>query len=333
MFNKIKRGFDVVRESWLVTRVPPNSTIFGVMKMISSAYSNARLEGGFFRYLIDYPAKTQLAVSKDWYCDEPTGEWRLLYTSTLFADGLLRVTLAKKWGRGILIFFPGYQVGANDVLENKKHPQYMKNVARNLNMNLAVWDWPLQGIRRNNALYYDLQSVYSTEREYSRILPALGTCLWREFVAELSFSLKNIRRLVGPETPLYIVGWSMGGLFAYIAPLLGIKVEVTVSAGSCARIEDLMIEGKTRQHGYFFYPLNGLKYFDIDELVRDSLRNDEKLYIIYGALDAGCLDITRDRLIKVAKDERKDLNIEVIKNHGHVFSDVVKEKIVYLLSK
>ena len=156
----------------------------------------------------------------------------------------------------------------------------------------------------------------------------MGTCLWRELIAELQFALGEIRRCIGPDRSIHVVGWSMGGCFAYPAPLLGARITTITAAGSCARIADLLAEGKTRLHGYFFYPLTALTYFDLEDVVRDVLNQGHPLHIIHGERDAGCLESTRKALAQTAAQLARPLHINVLPAHGHVFSQTIKRQII-----
>lgn len=331
LFGRMRRGAETLREAWLAARVPANERIFEALRILPDESRRGAHRGGFQRYLEEYPARGRIAIQEDWSYHRASGEWRLSYSNSLFASGCLRVKPGRKED-GIIVFLPGYQDGAEDVLVRENHPQSLTEVAGELGMGIACWDWPLQGWRLDGCLYRGLRSVYSAEREYSRILPALGTSLWREGVAELQFALQQIRRYVGPGRPIHVVGWSMGGCFAYLAPLLGTDITTTIAAGSCARVKDLMAEGKTRLHGYFFYPLNGLAYFDLDDVVAEVLSLKHPLHIIHGERDAGCLESTRRVLADRAAEEGRSLWIDVLPGHGHVFSPTIKRRIIEFLS-
>ncbi len=330
LLAKVKRANEVWREAWLLARVPPNDSIFGSLRAVADKAGKAR-PGGLSRYLEDYPAIGRITIQEDWAYDARREEMRLRYSNGLFAPGCLRLKPGRK-REAVIVFLPGNQAGAEDVLGAGSHPQNMTPVAGELGMGVASWDWPLQGSRRDGCLYRGLRSVYSGEREYSRILPALGTCLWREMLAELQFALEQIRRRVGPELAIHVVGWSMGGCFAYLAPLVGRAVTSTIAAGSCARIKDLLAEGKTRLHGYFFYPLYGLAYFDLEDIVGELLNLGHSLHIIYGEQDAGCLEGTRRALVDTAAQLGRPLKIDVLPGHGHVFSSSIKRRIIEFLS-
>lgn len=331
LFGKVRSVTEVLREAWLVSRVPANDLIFQYLGALAEKEAMKASYRGFQRYLQDLPAIGRIEVREDWFYHKASGEMRLTYTNSLFAPGCLRL----KEGNGagpIVVFLPGYYVGADDVLVKTHHPQNMTWLIAELGVRVACWDWPLQGSRRDGCLYRGLRSVKSCEREYSRILPVLGTCLWREEIAELEFAVKQIRRHTGFGCDIYTVGWSMGGFFAYFAPLLGVDLAATIVAGSCARIKDLLAEGKSRLHGYFFYPLNGLAYFDLEDIVGNLFEMEQPLQIICGDRDAGCLASTRRALIDRAVQLGHQLTIEVLPNHGHFFSQAIKGLILRFLS-
>ncbi|MBI1870487.1 MAG: hypothetical protein HYS07_04755 [Chlamydiae bacterium] len=323
VIEKFKKVWEVFQETRQISRVLHNESIFKFLQQFSDHCMKEKNRGGFDQYLKDYRAIGKIKIEKDWHQDSSSGEGRLLYSNSLFSKGCLRVKLDSR-DRALIVFLPGYRMDAADVLEREDHFQNISGIAQSLQMGLACWDWPLQGPRLEKGLYLKLKSVYSAEREYSRILPNLGTSLWREFVAELQFALSHLRRYVG-LLDVHVIGWSMGGCFSYLAPLLEPSITKVVSAGSCAAIKDLLEEGKTRLHGYFFYPLNSLHYFDLENIVEKVILQKHPLLIIHGDRDAGCLDRTR-RLV-LEKVNRKGLHLEVLKNHGHVFSASMKSRI------
>jgi len=328
MLAKFKTAFAVLRETWLLARVPPNDTIFHELRLLADETTDN--PKGLHRYLEDYPSLGRIVVEKDWCYDNSSDEMRLNYSNSLFADGCLRIKPGKK-DSAVIVFLPGNTTAADDVFRPGNHRHNMTRVAETLGMGLACWDWPLQGGRRDRCLYQGLRSLYSGEREYSRILPALGTCLWREKVSELQFALAQIGRFIGRQSEIHVVGWSMGGCFAYLAPLLATGVRTTIAVGSCAAVKDLLAEGKTRVHGYFFYPLNGLTYFDLEDIVGEALKSYHSLKIIYGEHDAGCLERTSRTLVDEAVRLNRPLEITVLPDHGHVFSPIVKNRIMECL--
>ncbi|MEP7156543.1 MAG: hypothetical protein ABI905_12265 [Betaproteobacteria bacterium] len=328
MLGKVKSAYEILRETWLQSRVPANLRIFDQLLQLAKRPAD---RAGFHRYLEDYPALAQIAVGKDWYHDSASGEMRLDFSSRIFAGGCLRLKLAENQ-QAVIVYLPGNISAVENVFLPGDHVHNMTAVAGKLGMGLAGWDWPLQGARRDHGLYEGLKSIYSAEREYSRILPVLGTCLWREMVAELQFALAQIRRHIGQDRKIHIVGWSMGGCFAYLAPLLGTDIATTIAIGSCASVKDLLAEGKARVHGYFFYPLNGMAYFDLEDVVAETLAKKQSVRIIYGEHDAGCLEKTSGALVHAADEKKQDLQVTVLPHHGHTFSPIVKQRIVEYLS-
>jgi len=330
MLAKLVHLIEVVVEAWRVNRVPPDPGIFAALQAVAD--SGDRSPAGLDRYLRDHPAKGRIEIIRDWHHDSGSGETRLTYTSSFFAPGCLRLRPSAD-PRGVLVFLPGHRMGADEVHSDGDQPKNLAGFAEQLGFVLACWDWPLQGQRLDNCLYTGLGSIHSAEREYSRVLPALGTSLWRECVAELAFALEQIRRDVGPALPIHVVGWSMGAAFAYLAPLLGVDLASATAVGSCARVTDLIAEGKTRRHGYFFYPHDGTRYFDLDDVVEDVLRRRHRLHVIYGDRDAGCLESTRQSLLRAAQRAGGSLEIDVVPNHDHVFSPEVRRRIASIVTR
>jgi pimeloyl-ACP methyl ester carboxylesterase len=330
MLSKLGTAISVLRETWRLPRAPGNRAIFQHLR--AEADERSARPKGLAAYLRDYPALGLPRVERDWYFDHGSGEIRLDYSSNVFASGSLRLRPGPR-DDAVLVFLPGNTTGADCVFQRGAHPQSMSRVAEALGLGLACWDWPLQGRRREMCLYERLGSLYSGEREYSRILPALGSCLWRECVAELEFALHHLLRRVGQGGALHVVGWSMGACFAYVAPLLARGVRRTVAAGSCASVKDLLSEGKTKVHGFFFFPMNSIPYFDLDDVVVEALDANHRLMILFGEHDSGCLDSTARRLTARAAQRGHSLGITVIPGHGHALSAVMKDQLVHLLRR
>ena len=328
--TKLKSAATILREAWLLPRVPPNGTIFRNMRLLAD--SSPDKPRGLYHYLKKYPSLSRIVIDQDWTRDDVSGEMRLSYSNSMFASGCLRMRPGKNKNAAI-VFLPGNLSGADSVFGIENSPQNMTPVAEKFGMGLACWDWPLQGRRRDRCLYQGLRSLYSGEREYSRILPAMGTSLWREYVAELGFALVQICRLLGPERTVHVIGWSMGGCFAYLAPLLAAGIRTTIAIGSCARVKDLLTQGKTRVQGYFFYPLNGLAYFDLEDIVVETLKSSCSLKIIYGEHDPGCLEETSRVLIDKAAEVKRPLGLTILPGLGHEFSAIVKNQIAEFLAR
>jgi len=318
--RKAYRPFEVVQEAWLAARAPHNPELFA--SLYRTAQQKAREPRlGFSAYLRDYPPIGEIAIATDWSHDQHE-YLRLHYSSTLFGEGTIRARIDGE-SQHVLIFLPGYYVGAEKVLRDTSHPQYLVDLASDLKFSLVTWTWPLQENRGDRGLFSGMKSTVSIEREYARILPTFGTSLWREMVAELDFALSNIARLFDRGQTLHIVGWSMGGAFAYFAPLLCSRVQKVVSAGSCARIIDLLQTARTRVHSFYFYPHDSLRYFDLDDIVAEVLGKDVELHIIYGEHDQGCLETSSNALIARAAENR-GLALRILPSHGHHFSTELK---------
>jgi pimeloyl-ACP methyl ester carboxylesterase len=328
--RKIARVRFLLREAYFLPRAEADRQIHRALSLAAEERRGRRQ--GFQAYLSDHPPVSDIRITKDWH-DGGDGEMRLEYTNSLFAPGFLR--LRRDTGdAGILICLPGFHTTASQILVERGHQHYLGQLAAANRFGLAAWNWPLQGSRLEACLYHGLGSIYSAEREYSRVLPALGTSLWREFVAEFAFALREIHRLVGGAVPLYVMGWSMGGSFAFAAPLLGVPIKRSIAAGSCAALVDLFQEHQARIHGYFFYPHDALDYFDLDDIVSDVVDAGTRLLIIHGDQDPGCLSATRKRLQDGGAIKGDgSVRLHVLENHGHVLSDAVIHNCVEFLQQ
>ena len=323
MIARWKRALDILLESRRLARASHDPRIAGFLGEHAEHLAEGRPSRGVERYLAERPAVARLEVTRDWYEATASGELHLDYASTLFAPGRLRLRAGPE-DRGVLVFLHGSVGSAAEAFGERPGRSDVTQLARDAGLGLACWDWPFHGERLGRGLHPGLREPVTCEREHARILPALCTSLWREWVAELSFALEQIRRQVGPRARLHVLGNSMGGAFAYAAPLLGTEISSVTAVNSCARVADLLAEGATRVHGFFFYPLDGLRYFDLEDLVAEGLAAGTRLLIVHGDRDPGCRDATRRALLQCAGSDATRLRIEVLPDHPHRFSDAIK---------
>jgi len=330
LISRVRQALDVLLETRRVGRAPHDPRIAGALGDRAARLARERPPQGVERYLEKCPPLARLEVTRDWYGGSRQGELRLDYGSTLFAPGRLCLREGPE-GRGTLVFLHGSVGSAAEALGERPGRSDVTALARDAGLGLACWDWPFHGERLGHGLYAGLRDPISCEREHARILPALGTCLWREWVAELAFALEQIRRRVGHRAKLHVLGNSMGGAFAYVAPLLGVEIASATSVNSCARVADLLAEGATRVHGFFFYPLDGLRYFDLEDLVEGSLARGTRLLIVHGDRDVGCRESTRRRLRHCAGPDGAGARLEVLPDHPHLFSYAIKARALAFL--
>jgi pimeloyl-ACP methyl ester carboxylesterase len=317
----LRRAVEVLQENWRATRAPADPRIAGNLARLARE-RKAGPRPGLDAYLRDHPALGAPRQAGEWR--RQGEEWRLGLENDLFGPAEIR--LMQGPGRDVVVFLPGYAVGASQVWDEPEHLQCMRGFCQALGAGLCAWTWPLQRERGAAGMYRGLRTVLSLEREYARVLPALGTCLWRELVEELRLALFLVRERLGPEARLHVVGWSMGGAFAYAAPLLGTPVRSVVAAGSLARMEDLLAQGGSRVHGFFFYPLHGLAYFDIEDLAAAVLAKGVPLAAVHGDRDHGCLEASADAMRAAAgRSGPGAFRHDVLPDHGHSFSPRMKE--------
>ena len=332
MIGWLQRARDVVLEAWRVARVPANPEIAAALGELAQRTAGDRSPEAIDRYLQERPALSRLQRVRDWFQDPESGEWRLGFSNTLFAPGLVRWAPGPPGG-DLIVFLHGSLGDAACALGDRPDNENMNEIARAHGAGLVSWDWPFHGARLNEGLYRGLQSVVSNEREYSRMLPALGTSLWREWVAELAFVLQQVRRRAGPDVPIHVVGYSMGAAFAYVAPLLGTRVANASAACSCARLADLLAQGKTRRHGFFLYPNDALGSFDLDDQVDALIARGVPLLVVHGDQDPGCLASSRTALAQRSQRAPEQVEIQVLPGHSHRFSSEVKARISAFLHR
>jgi pimeloyl-ACP methyl ester carboxylesterase len=318
---RVKGVLDRLLDTHRMLRLSHDPRIAGNMGELAAAAAEGRPSDGFERYLRERPALGRCEVTRDWHEDDD-GELRLDYASSLFAPGRLRLRRDAA-GRGTLVFLHGSVGSAAEAFGERPGRSRARSLAEGTGLGLACWDWPLHGERLGGCLYGGLASPVSAEREYARLLPALGTSLWREWVAELSFVLGQLRR-VNSSRRLHVLGSSMGAAFAYVAPSLGVEIASVVAINSCARVADLLAGGAGRAHGFFFYPLDALGYFDLEDLVDAALARGVPLLALHGDRDPGCLEATRRCLRARTGPDGSRVRIEVLPDHAHLFSDEIE---------
>jgi alpha-beta hydrolase superfamily lysophospholipase len=332
MIRRLTKALSDLLDSRRVTRAPHDTRIAQTLGGLAARVAAERSPDGFDRYLTARPSLARLEVTRDWYRDAASGEMRLDYASSLFAPGRLRLGEGPN-GSGTLVFLHGSMGSAAEAFGERPGSSTLAPLALQAGLGLACWDWPVHGERCTAGLYRGLRAPVSSEREYARMLAALGSSLWREWVAELAFALRELRRLLGPEARLHVLGNSMGAAFAYTAPLLGVEVASVVAINSCARLEDLLAEGATRVHGFFFYPTDGIHYFDLEDVVDAAVARGVRMLILHGDGDRGCLESTRRRLRQRATETGRSASIEVLPDHGHLFSAEIKARALAFLQE
>ena len=141
------------------------------------------------------------------------------FSNSIFSDGEIKVFNSHKRNKGIIIYLPGFHASESNVISDASHPEYLGDFVKDNNLTLITWEWPLQGKRINSSLFQNINSVYSAEREYTKILTLFGSCLFLEYINELKFVLKVIE-IKFPKKEITTIGYSMGGFFSYFVPII-----------------------------------------------------------------------------------------------------------------
>lgn len=319
--RQLAKAYSVLREAWRSTRAPSNPRIFDALSQVFEHPVGTGPSISLSEHLRENPPIARLEPDADWTWRSEAHEFSLPYRSSLFGPGCLRMRPAEKDPKGTLIFLHGFQSDADAAFGQGDAASGPGRLAKAAGYNLVSWDWPLQGLRSPDGLYRDTGSVITLEREYARILPMLGTCLWREIIHEMAFALNSVAKKVAGQGPLVVFGWSMGGGLAYFARPLCSSVDLMIAAGSCAAYRDLLREGKTRLHGYFYYPAFPGRRFDLEDVVRETLRDGGSLLVVHGEEDRGCLASTVETLLSIENRGPGSLRVETLQGHGHVLSE------------
>jgi len=324
IYDVLKRSLFVLRESWLAPRAKKNLRISDELRRAGEILYNNKL--GFDKYFEDNKPIGKIIKVNGWKYNDKLDEYTLKFKNSIFSNGTIKIR--NNSDKDILIFLPGYYSSSDDILINKNHPQFLSDDCKKNELSIATWDFPLQGRRGDQSLYLNLKSVVSIEREYSRFLHILNTSLWLEILNEINFCIEEIYQFYGKNINIHLVGWSMGGAFSPHISNSNSNIKSCISAGSLARYKDLLTEGNTRLHGYFFYPNNVLNYFDLEDVLISISEKKINHMIIYGANDPGCLKYSQ-RFIQnlIESGILLQKNFKKLDNSGHFFNPMLKQKI------
>tara|TARA_Y100000816_G_C26095536_1_gene579666 strand:- start:290 stop:1282 length:993 start_codon:yes stop_codon:yes gene_type:complete len=319
LINIIKRAIFVIREAWLAPRAKRNRLIN--RNFFFEARDRLNNKRGVKNYLKNHSAISKLKVTKRWHYNKNKSEFQLNYKSSIFGNGVIRIK--KNHSKKVLIFLHGYYSSSENVLSKKNDPQNISNYCFKENIDLAAWTFPLHGQRGENSIYLNLKSNVTNEREYSRFLGMYNSSIWLEYLNEIEFCINEIKKYYKNKVEVYIVGWSMGAAFVPYVQYLFPEIKKSFMIGSFARFVDLINDGKTRLHGYFFYPNDSLKYFDLEDILIDLKKKKSIIKIIFGEGDPGCLKSTRKFFDKNNIINKSD--IIMLKSTGHFFTHEMKD--------
>lgn len=325
--SKIFKLIKIILEQYRYKNSKMNNNLF---KNIYNIYNKKKKNKlGLKKYLLDYKPLNKYQIKKNWFLDNDN-LYKFKFKNKIFYDGEVYANI--KNSKDVIIFLPGYESQVNNVFNKINDNQYLNRFANELNVSLISWTWPFQGVRAKKSIYLDSGSNLNVEREYSRFFNYLNTSLWRELLFEYEFILKNIVKLLGKNKKIHIIGWSMGAAFSYYSSYF-IKKNITsiTSIGSCARFEDLIKSGHSKVQGFFFYPINAYKYFDLEDIIYDIINENKiNLNIISGSEDRGCLKSSINFLNKNFQKNKK-FKIIIFKNHKHYFSKKIKSFLFKIL--
>lgn len=324
MINKIKTLYGIIMDELILKS--PDTSILIKDGLYNQFKRQSKSKFNFKNFLNLHPSVSNIELKKDWYYDKKVNEWNYTYHNNIFGTGKIRFFCPKNYKK-IVIFFPGSVSSTNDIMSNKNSQFYLKETCKTKNLALITWEWPMQGNRLKNGLIKNFKRPFSLEKEYARILPIFGSSLWREYIEEIFFCFKILKKRIDKSVEIDLIGWSQGGWFSYFAPLCGLNIKQCFSAGSCAFIRHLLISGKTQIHGYFYYPLMKNNKFDLDDIIKKTISTGTKQFIVFGDHDRGCLLESKNTL---EEKFTTNLEIKIFKNLSHRFGGKIKE---YIISK
>ena len=246
--------------------------------------------------------------------------YSLMFESKIFSNFEVKVCNNLDKNEKILIYLPGFHTSAMDVSENADHAEYLLELCIEKEITLITWDWPLCGDRLNNGLFQNSNSIYTAEKEYSKILNFYGSSLFIEYLNEYKVVLKEVVNIY-KNKKVYIVGFSMGGFFSYFSSIINNNIYKIISIASLNTYKNLIKTNQTKVNGHYYYPHNAIKNIDLDNIIKTSANNiKDNLIIIYGDKDPNCSNIVKQKLVS---SKIKNVYFNVIQNHGHNFSNKI----------
>ena len=163
-----------------------------------------------------------LKTKKNWFFNDKSKEWNLVYENSFFGQGTIRIYLPKEYKK-VLIFLPGTLTSSNDVLSNPNNRFYLRKICADNDIALVCWDWPLNGSRIKNGLIKNVSRYTSLEREYEKIFSLFSSSLWIEYINEIMFIFKMLNLKLNQNDKISLCGWSMGGFFFLLCSTLWVK--------------------------------------------------------------------------------------------------------------
>lgn len=326
--DKFKSLFRILSDALVTSNMRPQLELFD--KLLNSYVDREQNHEGLVDALARQPV-TMCASIGTWEKDRD--EYVLKFSSTLFADSAIRAFVPANYEQ-ILIFLPGSMTAAEEVMRQPEGKFFLKEFCRQNSIALFVWDWPLQGSRKANSNYRGVRSHAILEGEYSRFLPIYGSSLWHEYLAELKFCIGKIGDFTKDTADVAVMGWSQGAWFAYFAPLLGLKINKVIAAGSCATFSDLLKNGATHRHGFFYYPLNIAGRFDLELVVHSGVKLGTSFSVLFGDEDPGCFrSSAMDIQSVISKEGLLDkFIIKEFQGVGHTFTNELRDAVLKIIT-
>lgn len=326
MIKKLKSAFRVLRDAQRANALEPNQEIFNHLLQV---YEDTPRTTSAVLYQLQKACVSKCRPVSAWKIEG--NEASFAFDNPLFGGAEIWAYLPNNY-RQVLVFLPGSITAARTVLDDATSPFFLKEFCEKHSIALFVWDWPLQGARKKRSMYLDLESHAILEREYGRLMPLFGSSLWREYIEELRFCLTEIKKILPNGVELDVLGWSQGAWFAYFAPLLGVGVRRVVAAGSCASFKDLLLNGATHVHGFFYYPVGGSELFDLDDVVEQVVQSGTVVHVVFGDRDRGCFQssITQIEMRLFQQRDKQHFNVKILGNTGHQFTEEIRS---YVLSQ
>ena len=273
----------------------------------------SKLKLDIYEYLDQYKPISEINI-KDDNKNFENENFIVKLSNTIFDDVKIRVNNNKVQNKKVLIYLHGYKSGADDVISNNKHPEYLLDFAKKNQLTLVTWDWPLHGERLNRCLFENINSIYSAEKQYSKILNLMGSSLFIEYINEYKFILNTLTDIF-KDKKIINVGYSMGGFFSYFSSILNSNIYKIISISSFSSYSNILNDEKIQLNGQFYYPYNATTFFEMDDIIISAIKkNIQSLHIIFGDKDPNC-NIEMKNNFNI-----KNMSIKVLKNHGQEFS-------------
>ena len=86
-------------------------------------------------------------------------------------------------------------------------------------------------------------------------------------------------------------------------------------------------------HGFFYYPMNCMRLFDLDHAILKSALAGTNIYVLAGDKDRGCINdsICKVETTLIKNNLQNRFDAKIIPNTGHSFNNELKQQALKLV--